>query len=138
MTKLSNVILLLFIFIPTTSFAFNAKCVGVSDGDTITVLQVTKKEVKVRLYGIDCPEKKQAYGKRAKQFTSSLVFGNTVSVEVKDNDQYGRTVGIVYHGERCLNKELLSNGLAWIYTQYYKGDTWKKLEAEARDAKKGL
>ncbi len=57
--------------------------VGVSDGDTITVLH-SGKSVRIRLNGIDSPEKRQAFGKRAKQFTSTLVFGKTVTVQFVD------------------------------------------------------
>ncbi len=70
------------------------RVVGVSDGDTITVLHNGKGE-RIRLHGIDCPEKRQAFGNRAKQFTSTLVFGKTVTVQVVDRDRYGRTVGVV-------------------------------------------
>ncbi len=68
--------------------------VGVSDGDTITVLHKGKPE-RIRLNGIDCPEKRQAFSRRAKQFTSNLVFAKTVTVQALDQDRYGRTVGVV-------------------------------------------
>ncbi len=68
--------------------------VGVSDGDTITVLHKGKPE-RIRLNGIDYPEKRQAFGRRAKQFTSNLVFAKTVTVQALDQDRYGRTVGVV-------------------------------------------
>ncbi len=73
---------------------FTGRVVGVADGDTITVLHKGKGE-RIRLHGIDCPEKRQAFGKRAKQFTSTLVSGKTVTVHVLDRDRYGRTVGEV-------------------------------------------
>ncbi len=73
---------------------FTGRVVGVTDGDTITVLHKGKGE-RIQLHGIDCPEKRQAFGKRAKQFTSTLVFGKTVTVHVLDRDRYGRTVGEV-------------------------------------------
>ena len=59
---------------------FQAKVIHVADGDTITVLNATKKKIKIRLNGIDCPEKAQAYGNKAKQFTKELVAGKTVPV----------------------------------------------------------
>lgn len=127
----------IIIFLFNSAYAFSGPCVGVSDGDTITILQGTK-QVKVRLYGIDCPEKNQPYGKSAKIFTSSLVYGKYVSLDIKDTDRYGRTVAIVYQDKTCINEELLKNGFAWVYTQYYKGETWQKLEAEAREAQIGL
>ncbi len=57
------------------------------------------KGERIRLHGIDCPEKRQAFGNRAKQFTSRLVFGKTVTVQVLDRDRYGRTVGVVLSGD---------------------------------------
>ncbi len=65
---------------------FTGRVVGVSDGDTITVLSKGKPE-RIRLHGIDCHEKRQAFGNRAKQFTSALVFGKTVTVQVMDRDR---------------------------------------------------
>lgn len=91
---------------------FEGKVVGISDGDTITVLTDQKQQIKVRLYGVDCPETKQAYGTRARQFTSDKVFGKRVRVEVADTDHYGRTVGIVTApGGSVLNSDLLA--VAW-------------------------
>ncbi len=86
---------------------FTGRVVGVSDGDTITVLS-KGKPVRIRLHGIDCPEKRQAFGTRAKQFTSALVFGQTVTVHVMDQDRYWRTVGeVLLPKGRNLNHELV-------------------------------
>jgi micrococcal nuclease len=74
------------------------KVISIADGDTITVLQ-NSKQYKIRLYGIDTPEKKQDFGQKAKQFTSSMVFKQHVKVVVYDTDRYGRTVGVVYIGQ---------------------------------------
>jgi len=74
----------------------------VADGDTITVSRNAQR-VKVRLYGIDTPEKSQYYGQNAKQFTSSQIMGKTVEVEEIDIDRYGRAVGIVSVGDLVLN-----------------------------------
>ncbi len=110
----------------------------VSDGDTITVLQNGKGE-RIRLHGIDCPEKRQAFGTRAKQFTSTLVFGNTVTVQVVDRDRYGRTVGVVLLPDgRSLNHELVRAGLAWMYRRYTNDQSLSDLEEEARVARRGL
>ena len=65
---------------------FTGRVVGVSDGDTITVLS-QGKPVRIRLHGIDCPEKRQAFGKRARQATSRLVFGKTVTVRDLGKDR---------------------------------------------------
>lgn len=79
-------------------FAFSGRVIRVADGDTITILTEGKEQKRIRLYGIDCPEKKQPFGQKAKQFTSNKVFGELVEVEEKDIDRYGRTVGIVKYG----------------------------------------
>ncbi len=112
---------------------------GVSDGDTITVLHNGKGE-RIRLHGIDCPEKRQAFGKRAKQFTSKLVFGKTVTVQVVDRDRYGRTVAeVLLPDGRSLNRELVRAGFAWWYWRYTPDDeTLAQLERDARGAKRGL
>lgn len=118
---------------------FSGKVVGLSDGDTLTVL-AGKTQVKVRLAGIDCPEKSQAFGTKARQFASSLVFEKTVAVKPSGKDRYGRTIGeIVLDDGRVLNHELVRAGMAWWYREYAPNDTaLKALEDEARAAKAGL
>ena len=106
------------------------KVVGVSDGDTITVMHDGMAE-KIRLYGIDCPEKRQAFGKRAKQFTSNMVFGRIVEAE-PITDRYGRTIAWIYFDRECLNEELLKVGLAWHYKRYSPEKHLAELETEAR------
>lgn len=135
---------LLWLFPVSQAFAsqsFDGQVVGVSDGDTITVLN-DQKQIKVRLYGVDCPESKQAFGTRARQFTSEQVFGKLVSVEVMDIDRYGRTVGIVTTPDGIvLNRELLMEGMAWLYPDYCKAPIcgeWKQVETSTRQAKIGL
>ena len=94
---------------------------------------------KIRLYGIDCPEKGQAFGSKAKQFTSEQAFGKDVTVNVKDTDRYGRTVGIVILPDgRSLNEELVYQGLAWWYRKYSKSPRLATFEMEARLAHRGL
>jgi len=111
----------------------------VTDGDSITVL-IGREQVRVRLYGIDCPERAQAFGTRARQFTGELAFGNVVTVRVRDTDRYGRAVGeVLLPDGRNLNHELVQAGLAWWYRQYARGDgTLERLEAEARVERRGL
>jgi endonuclease YncB( thermonuclease family) len=114
--------------------------VGVSDGDTITVLHEGKGE-KIRLYGIDAPEKGQAFSKRAKQFTSQMVYGKTVEVETKETDRYGRSVVLISVDGQSLNEALIKNGFAWVYRKYCKEtfcEDWLDLEIVARYGKIGL
>jgi endonuclease YncB( thermonuclease family) len=134
----------LLIFATLFSFSVHAetiagKVVGVMDGDTIKVLQ-NNEEFKIRLYGIDCPEKKLAFGQKAKAFTSSLDFGKNVSVEVRAHDRYGRYVGwITLPDSKILNEEILKAGFAWWYQQYAKKEIYLgDLEKGAREKKLGL
>jgi endonuclease YncB( thermonuclease family) len=125
------------VLIPTLSWAWQGLVVGVSDGDTITVMHEGKGE-KIRLYGVDCPEKKQAFGKKAKQFTSDMVFKKTVDVTPVNNDRYGRTIAWITHSGKVLNEELLKAGLAWHYKRYSKEQKLAKLEDCARQKRVGL
>ena len=110
---------------------------AVHDGDTLTLLVGTTQH-KIRLNGIDAPELGQAYGTRARQFLSALVFGKTVTVRVVDVDHYGREVGDVYVGGVLANAELVRAGMAWHYKQYSKDATLAELEMQARAEKRGL
>jgi len=123
----------------TPAEEFSGKVVGVSDGDTITVLQ-NRTPIKVRLHGIDCPEIGQDFGSRAKAFASEIVFGQVVKVMPRETDRYGRTVAdVILVDGRILNHELVRAGLAWRYRKYAPDiGTLAQLEAAARDAKRGL
>lgn len=81
--------------LPGQCLSWYGTVVGVSDGDTITVLTDGKEQVKVRVYGVDCPEKRQDFGTKAKQCTSEKVFGKRVEVDPVTIDKYGRTIGII-------------------------------------------
>jgi len=126
-------------FFPTLLYAasFDGKVVGVSDGDTIKVLK-DGRQVKIRLAAIDCPEKGQPYGQKAKRFTADMVAGKVVKIWPTDTDRYGRIVAFIFVGDKNLNKELLSSGLAWHYKKYSRDPELAKLEFEARSKKIGL
>src|SRR5512132_3820788 len=101
---------------------FQGKVVSITDGDTIRVMHNGLAE-RIRLWGIDCPEAKQAFGTRAKQLTGDLAFGKTVTVRVRDVDRYKRTVAeIILPDGRHLNQEIVKAGLAWWYRQYARRD----------------
>ena len=132
--------LILFLVLPCPVWAWSGKVIGIADGDTITVLR-DKQPQKIRLYGIDCPEKRQPFGKKAKHFTSNMVFGKTVEVNRIDTDRYGRTVAFVVVDNRLLNEELVRAGLAWVYDRYcYESicDSWKDFQLRARLDRRGL
>lgn len=103
---------------------------------SLSVIHEGKAE-RIRLYGIDCPERRQPFGKRAKQFTSKLVYKKIVEVKPVGKDRYGRTVAWVYIDGTCLNKELLRTGLAWHYKRYSHDKELAELE-EARASRIGL
>lgn len=128
---------ILILFLPSILPAWGGKVVSVTNGDTIKVLKYGK-QIKVRLAAIDCPEKGQPWGKRAKKFTSLLVLHKTVTVLPVDEDRYGRIVGWVFIEEINLNKALIRAGLAWHYRHYSSDSLLTALEMEARAAKKGL
>jgi len=105
---------------------FTAKVVGVADGDTITVLR-DRTQVRVRLDGIDCPESGQAFGSRAKAFTSELTFGKVVTVRPRNKDRYGRIVAeIVLADGRDVNHEFVRTGSAWWFRKYAPHDSMRR------------
>ncbi len=115
-----------------------ATCIRVSDGDTIKVRLDDDSVESVRLYGVDCPEKRQPFGRRATQFTKDMILGETVNISPVTTDKYGRTIAWVYVDGECLDKELLKAGLAWHYKKYSQEKELAILEEEARAKKIGL
>src|SRR5689334_12730230 len=107
--------LLLAIGDPGMAADFEGKVISVLDGDTIEVLHDNKPE-RIRLYGIDCPEKWQAFGQKAKQATSSLLFGRSVRVETHGRDKHRRTLGTVFQGDMNVNQELVKEGWCWWFS----------------------
>lgn len=109
---------LLFVAGNLNAATLQGKVVHVADGDTITVLDATNTQHKIRLQGIDAPEKAQAFGQKSKQSLHQLVHSKQVSVEYQKKDKYGRTVGkVVFNGlDVCL--EQIKLGMAWHYKQY--------------------
>lgn len=136
-------ILVFLLLLPSISFSktITGKTISVADGDTITVLNNQNQQTKIRLYGIDTPENGQAFGKKAKKFTSSFVAGKTVRVKIYDTDRYGRSVGVVFVGNTNVNKEIIRAGYAWQYRKYCKASfcsEWLTLEQMAKIARIGL
>jgi endonuclease YncB( thermonuclease family) len=97
------------------------------------------EEVKIRLHGVDCPEKNQDFGTRAHQFAADLVFSREVEVHPLERDRYGRLVATVHCEGKSLGEELVRAGLAWWYRRYAPDDAvLEALEQEAREAGRGL
>jgi len=118
---------------------FSGPVVSVLDGDTIEVLHNQHPE-RIRLHGIDCPEKGQAYGTKAKQATSALVFGKEVTLQTYGTDKYKRTLADVFLPDGTnVNHELVKEGWCWWYRKYAPDNVeLERLEQEAKDDKKGL
>ena len=135
------ILLLAALLIPAIVCAadFSGRVVGVLDGDTIEVLHNQHPE-RIRLNGIDCPEKGQAFGTRAKQAASELVYGKEVTLQTYGKDKYKRTIADVLLPDGTkVNHTLVKDGWCWWYRKYAPGDTvLEGLETEAREAKKGL
>ncbi len=121
------------------SETINGRVIGVSDGDTLNLLDSSNTQFKIRLAAIDAPEKAQAFGQRAKQKLFDLCYGKRASVQVVSIDRYGRTVGDVDCAGINANEVMVQSGFAWVYRKYDKGhEHLYGLEEEARNARRGL
>ena len=117
---------------------FSGTVVYVPDGDTIHMM-VNGEKVKIRFFGIDCPERTQSYGLEAKEFLMNHLDMDDVRVEVVDKDRYGRLVGKVYSKGVYLNELMVSSGNAWWYKYYAENETGLEIaEKAARKNRKGL
>jgi endonuclease YncB( thermonuclease family) len=96
----------------------NGLVIGLADGDTLTVLTPAREQVKVRLAGIDAPEKAQAFGSQSRQALAEFAFRKNVQVSWTKKDRYGRVIGVVYLGGKDAGLELIRRGLAWHYKHY--------------------
>lgn len=116
----------------------SGEVVRIADGDTFTLLSGGQQH-RIRLHGIDCPEKGQPYSRVATQLARDLLASGKVKVQRMDTDWYGRVVGIVLINDTInLNERLLEAGLAWHYKSYDRNPEWAKLETIAKTAKRGL
>ena len=130
--------LLLFFSALAQAETLEGKVVKIADGDTLTLLTSSNEQVKVRLAGIDTPERKQPFGNKAKQALANLAFQKQATVEVETTDRYGRTVGAVFVDGLNVNAELVKQGMAWVYRKYNKDMALYGLESRAKKEKLGL
>jgi len=147
-------LLSLLLLFPVTSQAdilqafpnvLQGRVIGVTDGDTVTLLDASKTQYKIRLSGIDAPEKSQPFGNRSKQSLSDLAYNRVITVEWSKKDRYGRTVGkLVAHDGKDINLEQIRRGLAWHYKAYQREQSpedrvrYAKAEEAARAQGVGL
>lgn len=126
------------------AFELAARVVAIADGDTITVLDADRVPHRVRLAGIDAPEKAQDFGERSRQNLARLVFQAQVVVEWNKRDRYDRIIGKVLRDGKDANLQQILDGMAWHYKQYAREQTptdqkaYAAAELDARDAGRGL
>lgn len=115
------------------------KVIGIKDGDTFVVLK-DLTPLTIRFTHIDCPEKAQPYGNKAKQFLSTLIFGKYITIAPNFSyDRNKRLLAEVYLNDSiCVNKEMIKNGYAWHFLKYSNNQEYSNLEKEARAQKLGL
>jgi micrococcal nuclease len=116
----------------------SGKVVKFYDGDTITVLDANRIQHKIRLNGIDAPERGQDFGGKATQALKSAVGDKNVVVNVASKDRYGRSIGVVMVGQTNVNALMVEKGWAWHYKRYSSDGWLAELELRARTAKVGL
>jgi endonuclease YncB( thermonuclease family) len=122
----------------------DGRVVGVTDGDTITVLDADNVQHKIRLAGIDAPEKRQAFGNVSRQHLADQVFQKDATIDYSKTDRYGRLVGTVLVAGEDMNIRQIEAGLAWHFKKYEaeqpaeERERYTAAEAEAREARRGL
>ncbi len=115
------------------------KVVAITDGDTFKLLIKDSTLIKVRLANIDCPEKKQPFSKKAKQFVADAIFSKTIAIHVLKKDRYRRYIAnVIYDDSLNLSYELVKHGLAWHYVKYSKDTILQSLEDKAKLNRVGL
>ena len=126
-------ILLVFITLGMMANAqsFQVRVVKISDGDTFTAINRDNLQMKFRIYGIDAPEKKQAFGTKSREYLSSLIFGKTVTVDVQSQDAWGRY-------KKDVSLEMLKAGMAWHFSKYDDTLEYQEAEVNSRIRKIGL
>lgn len=132
------IVITLYLSPSTQAASIYGKVVGISDGDTITILTKDKKSIKVRLVEVDAPEKNQPWGQKSKQALSDLIFSLNVTIDSAGNDRYGRTLGTVFLGSININQHMVENGNAWAYTQYVRDQRYFQLQKNAKSKQLGL
>ncbi|WP_338820521.1 thermonuclease family protein [Acidovorax temperans] len=145
-TYAAYVFLLAFFLAANSAIAatLEGRVVALNDGDTVTVLDERNVQHKIRLAGIDAPEKRQDYGNKSRQYLAALVFDKNVLVEWDKHDRYGRILGKVVVNGRDANLAMVSVGMAWHYKRYEKEQSesdrkvYAEAEFQARAERRGL
>jgi micrococcal nuclease len=133
----------IFLFIINITYCqttIKAKVVGIKDGDTVVVLDSLNNQTTLRLAEVDCPEKSQPFGTKAKQFTSDKIYLKTIKYVVTDTDRYGRSIAMIYYDvdNKYLSGEIIKAGMGWHYKRYSTSKELALFEVNARKNKIGL
>lgn len=142
--RISIVGLLLLGLQAASADTLTGRVVGIADGDTLTVLDASNQQHKIRLSSIDAPEKNQPFGQVSKQSLSDQVFDRQISIETNKVDRYGREIGKVLIGGVDANLEQVKQGLAWHYKKYQDEQpledrlNYQQAEEAARKSRIGL
>jgi micrococcal nuclease len=137
-------LLILFVTFLTISVSlaqtvYTGKVIAIKDGDTVVVIDSLNTQTTLRLAEVDCPEKNQPFGTKAKQFTSDQVYLKTVKYVVTDIDRYGRSIAMIYYdNNKYLSAEIIRAGMGWHYKKYSKSIELAEIEIQAQKEKSGL
>lgn len=126
----------MFLLFISILFADPIKIIKIYDGDTITALTSQKEKIKIRLYGIDAPELKQPFGKASKRHLIDLISNKSLNINEKGKDKYGRTLAVLYNGDKDINVQMVIDGYAWAYDKFSKD--YVTFQQNAQLLKKGL
>lgn len=121
-----------------TDNLINGKVIKIVDGDTFDVLTDDKITIRIRMNGIDCPERKQDYYQVCKDALAGYIFGKDVKLITFGKDRYTRTIADVFYNMQNINLAMIKNGFAWHYKKYSSDSIMAKAEEEARATKIGL
>jgi endonuclease YncB( thermonuclease family) len=133
------IVSVLFVSLSVQAGTISGKVISIADGDTLTILDHSKRQIKIRLAAIDAPERSQPFGNRSRQSLSDICHQKLADVAVVDTDRYGRSVGVVSCEGVQANEAQVQSGMAWVYRKHAKGFAHLHgLEDKAKAARRGL
>lgn len=140
MINFYKIVLFLCVNFTFSQTTLTARVVAIKDGDTVVVLDSLNNQTTLRLAEVDCPEKNQPFGTKAKQFTSDQVYLKTIKYVVTDTDRYGRSIAMIYYDSdnKYLSAEIIKAGMGWHYKRYSTSKELALLEDNAKKNKIGL
>ena len=121
-----------------TNDSITGKVIKIVDGDTFDILMDNQATIRIRMNGIDCPERKQDYYQVCKDALGTYIFGKEVSLITNGRDKYMRTIAEVFISKEDINLKMIANGYAWHYKKYSSDTKMAQAEIDARNNKVGL